>query len=273
MHLWSLSLEMQFYVIWPFVVIGALNLRRRASTAICVLVLLLAALVVHRWLLWDGGTLVTSLYSRTDTRADALVVGALVAVVWLRVDGPQRYARWLGLTGAAVASDLHRAGSHDGPVPLAGRADHLRGTVIAVLLFSLLSSDSGVSWLLRRRPLVAAGVVSYGIYLWHLPVFDAVERYGGDWSGSARGAAAVSLTAVFTGLSWFLVERPFLRRKSHLEAPGIESTGPVVDERTGAEIARPSGPIVDDHAALVEIAAPYQNSHLSLAGHRKSACG
>ena len=61
------------------------------------------------------------------------------------------------------------------------------------------------------------GRVSYGLYIWHLAVFNAVLRYGRLWPPITQATVALSLAALATCGSWFLVERPFLRWKDRLE--------------------------------------------------------
>jgi peptidoglycan/LPS O-acetylase OafA/YrhL len=93
-HLWSLAIEEQFYLVWPFVM-TLIGLRAHRRTALVVLVGLIAAVAIRRYVLWHQGGLhgfvVLRLYNGTDTRADALLVGALVAHLWVRGRVPRRY--------------------------------------------------------------------------------------------------------------------------------------------------------------------------------------
>jgi hypothetical protein len=76
---------------------------------------------------------------------------------------------------------------------------------------------------LDRRPCLALGAVArpryrfVAAYLWHLPVFTATQRYLADVPVAGRAVIACAITAIVTSLSWFLVERPFLRWKSRLD--------------------------------------------------------
>ena len=89
---------------------------------------------------------------------------------------------------------------------------------------------------------MGAMVIAAGLWfasLSHLPIFDLVARYGDDWPVVGRLVVAGGLTAAFTWLSWRVIERPFLRRKEKLEAPGVESTGPSLDHPVARQ---PVGP-------------------------------
>ena len=72
----------------------------------------------------------------------------------------------------------------------------------------------------------AVGRVSYGLYLWHLPVFFAVARYTGDWPPWRRATLALTLTALCTVASWYLVEVPFLRRKDAIARRQVRVAAP-----------------------------------------------
>ncbi|MEZ5140510.1 MAG: acyltransferase family protein [Acidimicrobiales bacterium] len=96
-HLWSLSIEFQFYLVWPFVVLAALRLDRSGRLLAGVAAAGVVAVLVRRWVLIDQGTGDFLIYQRTDTRADSLLVGALLAVVWWRRPRwlePLRWAAW-----------------------------------------------------------------------------------------------------------------------------------------------------------------------------------
>ena len=82
-HLWSLSVEEQFYMVWPLVVALFVVARRRASTVITAMAAAIAAIAVWRYVLAEHANLLL-LYFRTDVRADALLVGALAAYLWTR---------------------------------------------------------------------------------------------------------------------------------------------------------------------------------------------
>lgn len=236
-HLWSLSVEEQFYLIWPFVVIAALSVAHRTSTALLTLVGFLLAIWAYRWYVFERGDVVIAIYPRTDMRADALIAGALLAVLWLRVGLPARHLKAVG--GAAVlVVGLYLAFARlDSPFLWTGGLT-VFAFAVAIALHAVLSSGWAANRLLCWRPLVAVGVVSYGVYLWHLPAFDVVARYGGDWPVAVRVAMGVALTAALVTASWYAVERPFLRMKARLEPAGVVSTGPVDAAEGDARPAR-----------------------------------
>ena len=100
-HLWSLAVEEQFYLVWPLLV--TLVLRRwRLPAVVTFLVLVIAAVGVHRALLYHAGVPWSAVIVRTDSRVDAPLVGALLAFLWFHRREPVRFLPALGWIGVAV---------------------------------------------------------------------------------------------------------------------------------------------------------------------------
>jgi peptidoglycan/LPS O-acetylase OafA/YrhL len=87
---------------------------------------------------------------------------------------------------------------------------------VATLILATIESQWAGNRLLSVVPLRLTGRVSYGLYLWHLPIFLAVARECQSWSSATRIVVALGITAFFTMASWQLVERPALRVKRRL---------------------------------------------------------
>jgi peptidoglycan/LPS O-acetylase OafA/YrhL len=189
--------------------------RARPRYVVAGLVATIAVIGIHRWLLWEA-TSVARVVLGTDTHADGLMFGALLAHVraWrptARLPRPALLiaAALLGATAALVkpgAAFLFRGGYT------------LVGAAAAVVIASAVGGDRLATGALARRPLLAIGRVSYGLYLWHPLVFWWVFVELHTRSDTVRFFAGVVATAVATSASWYLVERPFLRWKSRLES-------------------------------------------------------
>jgi peptidoglycan/LPS O-acetylase OafA/YrhL len=206
-HLWSLAVEEQFYLVWPVLLVGFLGLRYRASTVSAVLGLAILAIAVRRALLWEDGTPWLELFVRTDTRADALLVGALLASLWVRGVTPVRWVNPVAWAALALAFVYIATVEPDSGFSFEGGS-----TVFAVLVASLLLAVLNGTWAparwLAAAPLTAVGLVSYGLYLWHFPVFHVVARYGEDLPEVVRVIVGLAVAAGMTLLSWFLLEKP-----------------------------------------------------------------
>jgi peptidoglycan/LPS O-acetylase OafA/YrhL len=215
-HLWSLSVEEQFYLVWPWVTIFVLTYRRRLRTVVIVLVTLIVAVTVHRALAYHGIATWYGIFIRTDTRADGILIGCLLSHIWFRRREPKRGVRlagWLAIGFLLVCLPLV-----DSTSPFIFRGGLLAIDIAcALVVLALVSSDWGARHFFSWRPFVVLGTVSYGLYLWHLPVFFAIHYYGHSWNEVLRVVVAIFATLLFTTLSWCLLEKPALDWKDRLE--------------------------------------------------------
>lgn len=207
-HMWSLSIEEQFYMLWPAILI--IGLKRQLSIVVAIIAAVILVIHLDRAVFWSHGTNWVYLYVRTDARADSLLIGALVALLWVRGYLPTRYTAIAAIPAMAFfAWCLHFQPTSEF-FPRGGYT--LVALAVAVVLLAVL--DGG--WLaavFSFAPLRAVGRVSYGLYLWHFPAFLAVRRYGSHLSSTPRLTLALVLAAGLTVASWFAIERPFLRLK------------------------------------------------------------
>jgi len=214
-NMWSLAVEEQFYLVWPLCLALFFGLRRRLAPTVAILVATIAVVAIRRAIMWNHGVSWLWLYTRLGTRADALLVGCLLAQLWVRGKLPKRGVQLAGWIALAYYLYLVRVGAGD---PFLYRGGYtLIAILVGTILLAILQTDWLVSRVLRWAPLRAVGRVSYGLYIWHLAIFNAVWRYGLLWPPITQATVALSLTALATCGSWFLVERPFLRWKDRLE--------------------------------------------------------
>ena len=234
-HLWSLAVEEQFYVIWPLVMVVVLTLFRRHLPMIGVAFLVgsVGANVLMAVLYNPANP--NRVYLGTDTRAGGLLLGAGLAMLWRPyavMRGPLREQhRFFSLLGAGglLALALMMWRFHD----VVATGDGQRGydllyrggfflvglaTAAVILSTTHLSSRFGQK-ILGARPLAWLGTRSYGLYLWHWPVFQLTRpgalQDGGDlpWPWWAVLLLRVVLTASLTELSYRLIEVPIRTRK------------------------------------------------------------
>jgi peptidoglycan/LPS O-acetylase OafA/YrhL len=214
-QMWSLAVEEQFYLLWPACLVLFFGLRRKFTPTVILMIGVIAAVVIRRAYLWDHGTRLIPLYTRLFTRADALLVGCLLAQFWVRGKLPKRGIQIAGWTGLAYFAYVVRRGVSDSFLYKGGFT--LIAVSVGLILVAVLQTNWLVNPLLRLLPLRAVGRVSYGLYIWHLAVFNAVIRYGRWWNPWVQTIVALGVSAIVTYGSWMLVERPFLRWKDKLD--------------------------------------------------------
>jgi peptidoglycan/LPS O-acetylase OafA/YrhL len=254
-HLWSLAVEEQFYLVWPTVVFLAPTPRRLAQMCVGGAVLTLAFRV---WAVFFSGNAAGAYFS-TFARADALLIGALVAVFFSGERLGQRAtraARWTVLAGVLLIATLRIGGprllGNDWPMLVFGYS--LNALTAAGLIIVAITSPatSRIARFWRGRGLRFFGRYSYGLYVFHVLVISMLNQvYRLRPAGAGPDASDLSMRrllvwsaiyfAATIGLalvSWTLLEQPFLRLKDVLSP----SRRPIRAEQTPAGWAEASGP-------------------------------
>ncbi|KRK34145.1 acyltransferase [Loigolactobacillus bifermentans DSM 20003] len=220
-HLWTLSIEGQFYLIWPFVIIGMILLikpRRRISWWLFGGAIVSALLMA---ILFVPGHDPSRVYYGTDTRAAAILIGASLAILWpstklkQKVERQQRIA--LDSVGALMVV-LMLVGY------LTLNAEHaftyrggmfLYSLVAALLIAVIVHPGSDWNRWLTNPLFDWIGSRSYGIYLYQFPVMIFYENQVKNLAAHPvlHGCAQMVLILLISELSYRLIERPF----SHFE--------------------------------------------------------
>lgn len=221
LHTWSLAIEEQFYLVWPIVVILLARYLAKGSKERAPLILAGAcggAALVSAGLMfaiYQPGLDPSRVYYGTDTRAQALLVGAAAAGLAIhrgwwhdRTSAGARLAAALSLIGLVGVGLLGFFGSDSAPWMYRG------GFLVAALISAALvaavahPSTNPVITLLAIAPLRWIGLASYGIYLWHWVIFVILtpERTGTE--GHALLSIRVAITLLVATISYLFVEKP-----------------------------------------------------------------
>lgn len=239
-HFWSLAVEMQFYLVWPLVLLAAFRLHASPRTMRRTTLALAAASALAMALLYTPGADPSRVYYRTDTRAFSLLMGCWLALVPPRALTPQaigQRARRLGRlrhnaaeaapgtapAGIAIRNPLDALGATGllGLVALAlftngyDAFSYRGGTVLATALaLAMVLACSRPGSLLARPlawgPLVWVGKRSYSIYLWHYPLLLLMNP-ASDVSQTPwwMYALQVALVVAVAALCYRFIETPF----------------------------------------------------------------
>jgi peptidoglycan/LPS O-acetylase OafA/YrhL len=206
-HLWSLSAEEQFYLVWPVLLLGFFRGRVGLAAWSCAAGIVLVQL--RAFDLLGSEASFQRIEFGVDTRSLSILVGCLLALVLVGRANVPRVPQRLELVApvlfvALLVIDWKRS-VFAGPLLVTAFCS-------AVLVVQSLDRTSPVSRVLSVSPMVFLGRISYGLYLWHLPVLAAFGVLGAGLTPMAIPAVAVAVVAATA--SYYLVERPFLRRRS-----------------------------------------------------------
>lgn len=216
--LWSLAVEEQFYLLWPFAVYF---LDRNSLRRLALALLVLAPLLRGLFLFGDSWPI----YTLTPFRMDLLAAGALLALEWRR--DPARIARRgpalgvllaaVGIAGLGLLDRLHvttYGNTRTGNVLI------YECSLLFCLGFVLYALSARKTGWLCIRPLTYLGQISYTMYLVHLGVIGFAQAH---FRPGASFAAALAITLAYASLSWFLMEAPLLGWGRNAEAAGVAS--------------------------------------------------
>jgi peptidoglycan/LPS O-acetylase OafA/YrhL len=264
-HTWSLAIEEQFYLVWPIVVVALLAWRREPRRVLAVALIGITASFAAMLVLYHPGANPQRVYLGTDTRASSILIGAALAALvatrgWTQVRGARAALEgvgvaslgflawaWLRLSGTtpAVYQGLLLACSLAAGLVIAAAAHPRPGLVARIFSF---------------RPLRALGVISYGVYLWHWPVYLVADSSRVGLTGWPLTAVQVSITLAVAVASYYLVEAPI--RHGALKGWRIRVLAPAAMAATAAIVVvatiPPPAPHTDPVAALRHLTAAAQ---------------
>jgi peptidoglycan/LPS O-acetylase OafA/YrhL len=227
-HTWSLAIEEQFYIVWPLLFL--LLLRRRVPLGWIAALLLAAGATsaILRWLVWARDHSPAP-FLRTDTRADGLLLGcATLVLISCAPSLRRRLARSAVVVPALAVLAVAVATLRSDASPLyAGGLVLVEIASAALIAHVVLSPGAFVARALSLRPLTWLGARSYGIYLYHFPIFFCVSPGTVGLHRASFFTVVGPMTVAVSALSYRFVERPLLARTQYPRIADVSRPIPV----------------------------------------------
>ena len=211
-HFWTLAVEEQFYIVWPFVVLAC---SRKRLGWVAIALLILSPLVRWRLSLLPHQVDGHPYEEFTVARLDELALGSLAAVYQWRTETriPRRAlvgALSVGLAASALAWNVLP--------PVLAATFRFTGPAIAATALVLLAADGWLAPVFCWRPLAFVGTLSYGIYILHRAPMPALQRLGLR-PGIELFVATATLAVSMATISWYAFEQPILSLKRYWPMP------------------------------------------------------
>lgn len=212
LHIWSLAVEEQFYVLWPLI-LAAINSRftERAKAA-ALAALLVASLAYSEILVHDSRV---SAFYLTPSRAWELLLGAVLAmplVTRWNERMPRRVADLASIVGVLLIG--FAIISYDSKTPFPGIASLAPCIGAALVIAAGVAGPTAGGGLLALPAIAFVGRISYSLYLWHWPILVFARVYLGRDLHWEEACCLIGLITITAYLSWRFIEQPFRRLRT-----------------------------------------------------------
>jgi peptidoglycan/LPS O-acetylase OafA/YrhL len=229
---WTLTVEVVFYLLLPLIGLAALRLGHSARRQALLLAALVAAGLAWNYVDYLAGWGPVASHAAIAFLpyfACGMLVALLVEARRAKERPPLGPVASGGLVAGAAAVLVlnglwHATGDH-ASLAMEVFADFAAAVAFAAVIASLvIGTGTGVRWM-GARPLAWMGEITYGFYLWHIPLLVFARGTGVLPEGIALGLVVLPVAIAFGAASWYFVERPIMRRAARLPRSGSEASG------------------------------------------------
>lgn len=226
LHTWSLSVEDQFYLTWPLLLLFLWpRLSRRALVIVSVTALTASFAYAEYMLVKDP----EFAFFQLPTRAWELLIGALIALAATSFAMPRMMAEALAAAGGAAVLLSFAVLTPDSHFPGLGALPACLGT--AAIIAAGLHQPTLIGRALSLKPVVFVGLISYSLYLWHWPLISLSSYHLERPLSVTEAAGVVALSVIIAVLSWRYVEKPFRVRHGSRAGEDVASALPAADRK------------------------------------------
>ncbi len=207
LHTWSLAVEEQFYLFFPFLLI-AINRFFRKSLVQVILIIGAASFILSVYGTYKHPS---ATFYLLPARAWELLIGAFLAA------RPAKFSpvRWLAelLSWGGLCCILYAVFFYNSQTRFPGAAALLPCMGAALIIWANAQALTTLGQLLATRPIVFVGLISYSLYLWHWPILVFVKYRVLEEITLSQRLQLLALSVVLAALSWKFVETPFRQRR------------------------------------------------------------
>jgi peptidoglycan/LPS O-acetylase OafA/YrhL len=247
-HTWSLAVEIQFYILWPLILLFVLRFfGKKRIPAFALLFALTSGTLLFLYSVKidaESASSVSHVYFGTDTHSIGLFLGAALAVRWIPRNfsaniarGARTFIDGFGVIAFAGLLALFLFVDPNDPT-LYRIAFPLTAIFGCMALMSIVHPASRLARLMTRSPMLWIGERSYGIYLWHWVVFQvtrpSVDLVGEDW---ALYALRILIVFALADISYRWIEVPVRNGAVELWIKGLKYRTPAVRTRQKSFVA------------------------------------
>jgi peptidoglycan/LPS O-acetylase OafA/YrhL len=222
LHTWSLAVEEQFYIGYPFVLLFLKRFSRWTT------IIVLAVLGIASFALSELGLQVypTATFYLLPSRAWELIMGGLICFApaptrlnaWIAT-----FVSWIGITTICIAGWCFNSNTR-----FPGATAFLPCMGTALIIYANATQKTAVSKILAARPIVFIGLISYSLYLWHWPIIAYMRIWQEKELSTVQGTFALIASFGLACLSWHFIETPFRKDRVTSRLPRVAVLGAIV---------------------------------------------